>query len=349
MKKTSTILVLLFCAVIGRSQAVDLNDLVDFTSFDVQKFDAHIGRKSFKRDYNSPRETQTNYNYFQRKKVKGEEITRKISFQEGNEPMVCYQTSSAKEFNQLKNKMLDNGFHCYEQAAEETRPLLYQKNAYTINTSTEVIDSITYYTMVLSRMPVPKLKDINYVEDLLQLRSHEALVNLFGSSNVLQDKFRFSETEMSSCSVLFPNTAREVIFVWDDEANYRKIAFLLIGKHAETRATQSFSRQVEQNEWTSKQGVYQNMTLKELQDLNGGKLQFYGWSSEQPGVLTAANSGKLDFKKINIILSCLDCNDNKVYQASLIDSQKAIADEKRIYVSAIIILPEKEKPAVAVR
>jgi hypothetical protein len=349
MKKTSAILVLLFYAAIGRSQSIDLNDLVDFTNFDIQKFDAHIGRKSFKRDYNSPRETQSNYNYFQTKKIKGEEVIRKVSFQEGSEPAICYQTSSANEFNRLKEKMLDRGFRCYEKTAEESRPLLYQKSEYTINTSMEVIDSVTYYTMVFTRLPLPKPKDINYVEDLLQLNSHEALMEMFGSSNVLQDKFSFSESEMSNCSVLFPNTAREVIFVWDDEANYRKIAFLLIGKHAETKGTQSFSRQVEQNEWVSKQGVYQNMTLKELQDLNGGKLQFYGWKSEQPGVLTAANSGKLDFKKLNIILSCLDCSENQVYQASLIDSQKAIADEKRIYVSGLIILPEKDKPAVAAR
>jgi hypothetical protein len=349
MKKTSAILVLLFYAATGRSQSIDLNDLVDFTSFDIQKFDAHIGRKSFKRDYNSPRETQTNYNYFQSKKIKGEEITRKISYQQGAEPSVCYQTTSAKEYSQLKNRMLKEGFQCYESPEADTRPLLYQKSAYTINTSMEVIDSVNYYTMVFSRIPLPKLKDINYVEDLLQLKSHEALIDLFGRSNVQQDKFRFSETELSNCSVLFPNTPREVIFVWDDEANYRKIAFLLIGKHAETRGTQNFSRQVEQNEWMSKQGVYQNMTLKELQDLNGAKMQFYGWASEQPGVLTAANSGKLDFKKINIILSCLDCSGNNVYQASLIDSQKAIADEKRIYVSAMVILPEKDKPAVAVR
>jgi hypothetical protein len=349
MKKTSVILVLLFYAATGRSQSIDLNDLVDFTSFDIQKFDAHIGRKSFKRDYDSPRETQTNYNYFQSKKIKGEQVTRKISFQEGSEPAVCYQTTSAKEFNHLKNRMLKDGFHCYENAEGDTKPLLYQKSAYTINTSMEMIDSVNYYTLVFSRMALPKLKDINYVEDLLQLNSHEALVDLFGSPSVLQDKFRFSETEMSNCSVLFPNTAREVIFVWDDESNFRKIAFLLIGKHAETRGTQTFSRQVEQNEWISRQGVYQNMTLKELQDLNGSKLQFYGWSSEQPGVLTSTNSGKLDFKKINIILSCLDCSGNQVYQASMVDSQKAIADEKRIYVSAMIILPEKDKPAVAVR
>jgi hypothetical protein len=95
----------------------------------------------------------------------------------------------------------------------------------------------------------------------------------------------------------------------------------------------------------SKQGVYQNMTLKELQELNGGAVQFYGWASDQPGVLAPAATGKLDFKKLGIILNCLDCSGNNVYQTALIDSKRAIADEKRIYVSAMIILPEKEKNA----
>ena len=350
MKKIPVLLALLFCAVTGRSQQVDLKDLVEFTDLDVQKFDAHIGRKAFKRDYNSPRETQSNYNYFQVKKVKkGEPITRKISYQQASEPVVCYQTTSEKEFSQLKHKMLDAGFRCYENQEDAEKPLLYQKGPYAINTSTEIIDSAVYYTLVLNRLAVPKLKDINYVEDLLQVSSHEVLVDLFGHSNVQQDIFRFSETETNTCSVLFPNTPREVIFIWDDEANYRRISFLLIGKHAETRGTSGFSRQVEQNEWVSRQGVYQNMTLRELQELNGGKVQFYGWASEQPGVLTPANTGKIDFKKLGIVLSCLDCSGNKIYQTSLVDSQRAIADDKRIYVSAMIILPEKEKSSTAKR
>jgi hypothetical protein len=349
MKKIPAILALLFYAGLCRSQTIDLNDLVDFTGFDVQKFDAHLGRKSFKRDYNSPKETQTNYNYFQARKIKGEEIIRKISFQDGIAPIICYQTNSLKEYNHLKNKIKDLGFYCYEKNPDDSKPVLYQKNSYTINTSLEIIDSTKFYTLVVNKMQLPKLKDITYVEDLLNIKSHEALVSVFGAENVLKDVFRFSEAEVNKCSVLFPNTAREVIFIWDDENNYRKISFLLIGKHAETSGTANFNRQVMQNVWQSKQGVFQGMTLQELQKLNGSHLQFYGWSSEQPGVLAQNNQGNIDFKKISVVLNCLNCGGNNAYQASLIDSNNAIADDKKIYVSAMIILPEKDKPAVASR
>jgi hypothetical protein len=349
MKKIPAILVLLLYAGLCRSQTIDLDDLVDFTGFDVQKFDAHLGRKSFKRDYNSPRETQTNYNYYQAKKIKGEEVLRKISFQEGAEPTICYQTTSQKEYSHLKKKMIDLGFHCYEKNADDSHPLLYQKNTFTINTSYEIIDSTLFYTLVLNKATLPKLKDIVYVEDLLNIKSHEALVNLFGASNVTQDIFRFSESEVNKCSVLFPNTPREVIFIWEDENNYRKISFLLIGKHAETSGTADFTRQVMQNEWHSKQGVFQGMTLQELQQLNGITMQFYDWNSEQPGVLASTNQGKIDFKKLGIVLSCLNCSGSRAYNTSLISSQTAIADEKKVYVSAMIILPEKDKTSVVTR
>jgi hypothetical protein len=349
MKKIPAVLVLLLYAGLCRCQSIDLNDLVDYTNWDIQKFDAHLGRKSFKRDYNSPKETQANYNYYQKKKIKGEEVVRKFSYQQGNDPVICYQTSSEKEYNSLKKEILHEGFHCYDNDPNDTKPLLFQKNAWTISTSREIIDSTTLYTLVVNKIPVPKIKDITYAEDLLNFKSHEALVNAFGSSNVTMDLFRFSESETNRCSVLFPNTSREVIFIWEDEVNYRKISFLLIGKHAETTGTANFTRQVIQNEWQSKQGVFQGMTLKELQDLNGSNLQFYGWASEQPGVLAQTNQGKIDFKKLGIVLNCLNCSGNKVYNTSLVNSDNAIADERKVYVSAMIILPEKDKSAVASR
>jgi len=323
------------------AQSFQLNDLVGFTSFNVQKFDAHISKKEYKRDYYSPKETRTVYNYTQRKKSK-ENTARSISMQEENHrTIICYQTSSKEEFNKLKEQIDKEGFKSY--AGKTPGSEVLQKDNFLVNISIEVKDSTTLFTCLLERKELPRAKDITYAEDLLNVSSHEYLCLLFGKDNVKKDVFYYSPTEMNKCSILFPNTNREVVFIWHDETNYRQTAFLVIGGNSKTNSSSNFNQQIEQNAWRSRQGLYTGMSLAELQILNGKELRFYSWHLDQAGMLAPKNTGQIDFTRIDIVLNCLNCNENRFQQVNVINSENAISENRKIYVSTMIILPEEDK------
>ena len=74
------------------------------------------------------------------------------------------------------------------------------------------------------------MREIVFAEDLLTLDSHEFLVAAFGKGNVKEDWFYFTAENRKKCSVIFPNTSRQAIFIWEDEDNRREISFILIGE-----------------------------------------------------------------------------------------------------------------------
>jgi hypothetical protein len=352
MKFYALALTLLLTGVAKAQRSFDLSDLLDFTGYSISKFDGHIAKKSWHRDYESPRESRTNYNYIQvKKKSKTEEpeVVHKLSFiEKPGAPVIEYQTSSREEFDRLRHDLKKQGFITYSTEADATTPLLYQRESTVVGTSVEIQDSTTLYTMRIEKEVLPKLREIQYAEDLLPLRSHEYLLATFGPQNVVRDVFHYSESETNRCSVLFPNTPREVIFIWDDETNYRDVSFLIIGGNLLNSGSARNSTMVTTNEWQSKQGVYAGMKLEELQALNQGKVSFHGFSTEKPGMLTSTSGGKLDFNRLGIVLSCLNCaNSNTAAERQkVVDSEAAMQDERKVYVSSMIIIPEKEKKQV---
>ncbi|RYY88403.1 MAG: hypothetical protein EOO15_09180 [Chitinophagaceae bacterium] len=347
MKKIYSLFLLLLLTGVSQAQHFDLNDLLNFTGYSVSKFDAFIGKKSYQRDYESPAETRSNYNYIEvrkNKKKDGEEVVHKLSFQEkSGAPVIAYQTTSLDEFNDIRKDLRKKGFVVYAPETDPMKPLLYQSENTTVATSVEIRDTLTFYSVRVEREMLPKLRDIAYAEDLLPLKSHEYLCTVFGAGNVSKDIFRYSEADSNICSVLFPNTPREVIFIWEDETNFRDPSFLIIGGNMLTNGTARNSSMVSSNEWQSKQGVYAGMKLEELQELNQSKVSFHGFSTEKPGMLMKASGGKLDFNHLGVVLSCLNCTNNKIEGQAVVDSETALQDERKVYVSSIIIIPEKEK------
>ncbi|TCJ11986.1 hypothetical protein EPD60_15620 [Flaviaesturariibacter flavus] len=345
-------LTLLLTGVAKAQQSFDLNDLLDFTGYSISKFDGHIAKKSWLRDYESPRETRTNYNYIQvKKKRKSEdtEVIHRLSFIERpGAPVIEYQTSSLEEFDNLRHDLKKQGFITYTPSNDLSVPVLYQHENTVVGTSLEIQDSTTFYTVRVEKQVLPRLREIQYAEDLLALKSHEYLLATFGPQNVSRDVFHYTESDTNHCSVLFPNTPREVIFIWEDEANYRDISFLIIGGNMLTNGTARNANMITSNEWQSKQGVYAGMKLEELQALNQGKVSFHGFGSEKPGMLTKTSGGKLDFDHLGIVLSCLNCaNSNTAAERqSVVDSESAMQEDRKVYVSSIIIIPEKEKKQV---
>jgi hypothetical protein len=187
---------------------------------------------------------------------------------------------------------------------------------------------------------LPGAKEMHYAEDLLQLNSHDHLVAVYGAAHVKKDKFYFSDEEVNKCSVLFPNTNMQIIFIWKDEVNSRDVSFLIVGGHLRAENSLTYHKQIELNTWQSNQGIRSGMSLKELQQLNEAPLYFYGWESEQPGVLINKNNGRIDFKNIRIVLDCFDCSEDKYYtKSNIISSADILRENRRVFISTIIVLP----------
>jgi hypothetical protein len=128
--------------------------------------------------------------------------------------------------------------------------------------------------------------------------------------------------------------------MWKDQINNKGISYLMIGGQLRAQSSQSFQRTVEMNKWQSKQGIYLGMTLKDLEKLNGAPIYFYGWETEQPGMVNPKNKGNLDFKHLGVQLNCLDCNEDKYYtKGDLINSSDVIQQNGRVFVSTLVLMP----------
>ena len=343
-------LILPFVFGLANAQDFDLRDLVGYTEYNVSKFDQHIAKKSFKRDYFSPKESTTSYTYFQSKKSKKGQVVKTISYQAvKDKTFIGYQTSSEQESNEIKEQIKRAGFiHYAGKKVADAKPLLFQKDNYTITTSIEIKDSTTLYSFLVEKKDLPRAREVVFAEDLAKFNSHEYLVTAFGAQHVVKDVFYYSEKETNKCSVLYPNTNREVIFIWGDEENFRTINFMMIGGGLLTKSSSNVNRTIEHNVWRSNQGIYSGMSLQELQELNGSDLSFYGWHLDQAGMLAPRNSGQIDFKKVGIVLNCLNCNDRSYKPVNIVKSSDQLAQERKVYVSTLIIIPEKEEAATAI-
>jgi hypothetical protein len=342
MKKFYT-LTLLFIGIfqITVGQSFTLKDLMEFSGDKSDKLTNHILRKDYRQDFNDADRRNV---YVYSKQEKGIPVRREIEFNSAlQEDHIAYKTTSAAEKFEFEKQIIKEGFVNYDPNAKET---FLQKDQYTLHVVTESLEDRPVYSYSLVKRQLPKISEINFAEDLLMLNSHEYIAAVFGADNVVKETFHFSETETSKCSVLFPGTPREAIFIWNDQHYYRDIDLVVLGGSLNTMTTKYL--RLPHNQWRSKQGVHAGMPLKDLELLNGGPVSFYGWASEMAGILLPSNAGNLNFKKLGLVLNCLNCEESATAKMPVVNS-KSETDDRRIYVTTLIMVPEKQKQVTALR
>jgi len=254
---------------------------------------------------------------------------------------LTYQTASREEFDALKAQLKEVGFYCNgDDEPGMTGQLLFQYKDVTVTVFTETKDSITTCSLLFCKKTFPDPKDIYYADDLLCFTSHEYLVHYFGEENVKKDIYYFSGNELAKCSVLFLNTGRQVVFIWNDEVNKRDIANLLFGGQQKLKSLIDSDRFIAESNWIFKSGIHAGMPLYELRMLNGGDLKFYGSNSANAGIVVAENNGKINFKKEEVVLGCMNCNDGKYASASILHADDAITDGRILFVLSVVLNPE---------
>jgi hypothetical protein len=342
MKQLICLLLLLpsLCSHAQKSE-FSIKELVLFTSIPTNKFSGYISRKGYK-----PQPEYTSIvgdaapAYF--KTSKDKTIEKLVGrYDKSDTAAIFFQTNSRFEFDELKTDLQEDGF---EPEAVDTsvgqQPTFYQRGDILIYPVAKKEEDKTIYGFTIERKLLPKGNEILYAEDLLRLNSHQYIASVFGSNHVKKDVFYFSEKEINKCSVLFPNTSLQVIFIWKDGKNNRDIAYIMIGGELRSKSSEGFEKAIEMNKWRSKQGIYLGMSLRELEKLNENPVKFFGWESDQPGIVYPKNQGKLDFQNLGVQLNCLDCNEDKYYsKTNLLTSTDVIQQNGRVYISTLILMP----------
>lgn len=316
---------------------VDLKMLMRLLNLNQSKLENHLQKKGYKRAGAFVPDDA----FAKVKKEKSGTIVRsfQIAEKEGGYDLI-YKTTSQQEYAELEKELLSSGFYNSAAKTNNAGSLYYQKKDLVLSCYSEPADSTLLYVVRANKKTIPKLKEIVFAEDLLQLDSHEYLSEAFGKQNVKKDLFPLSPTVSKPCTIIFPNTSRQAIFLWNDEENLRDISCIIIGE--QLNADKDVNA-VRLSNWRSSQGVYCGMSLREMESLNREPVSFYNWRTEAAGFLAPQNKGAIDFTKIKPVFNCMNCNFLYVDAAvDIIQSNYSINENQKVYVGSFAILPEKK-------
>lgn len=240
-----------------------------------------------------------------------------------------YHTNSSAEKDFLKINLKANGYSGDSD--------FYQRNNITVKVSASVKEADTSWSFFVKTQLLPRVKEIIFAEDLLAFNSHEMLRFYFGDKNLKKDLYYFSDKEISKCSVLFPNSNRQVVFIWEDEKNNYQLGQIYIGAQLSLGSSEDNQRNAGENAWQLKNGIKTGMSLYQLRLLNGTDFNFGGGRSPYTGLVFADGKGKFDFSKENIILGCINCNDPDFEKAEIVNSDDALQEKRIIFVHTIVL------------
>jgi hypothetical protein len=258
-----------------------------------------------------------------------------------------YCTSSYNECKDIIKSLKEKGFYCENENFQS--PFLYQRNDVLVKLTSKQEDTLLCYNFLVNKVKLPAAGDIHYAEDFLAFPSHENLEYIFGKSNVQKDVYYFSDSDIVKCSILFPNSNRQIIFVWKDELNRTGISHLLVGNSLRGNKSRENDKPVSENVWTLRNGLRANMSLLELLRINDAGFNFYGWNSQYPGIVVPVKNGNIDFKSTGVVLSCLNCSGSDFLNREIISADEAIENSKKLFVLAVIIMPHKDNSSAVRR
>lgn len=342
------VIFVLLCPAICRGQeaAFTVDDLVKISTLSPQSYDDFIEKKGYPIKRRNIMEDAMGFSFYE-KQQKGAldsaavVVNRSVDvYKKDDTWCVVLRTSSSDEFTSIRSRLKKMDFYCYAESDTCTQvPLLFQKKAITIQAICSSEDGEPVYTFVIKKKDMPSISTVRYADDLLKFSSHEYLVACFGENNVKRDIYVFSDKESKKCSVLFPNTDEQAVFIWEDENNYRKISYVLIAGAISTPDAKKFTGSFSHNKWELKNGIYQGMRIGDLLRLNSSDFKFFGNQSEYSMMVEPKVTGSINFKWIGIGFNCFNCDRAAILDKQKVSASDAVNNNLAMHVSCIMISP----------
>jgi len=332
-------------------QVIPAIEITDAVTIAKQKFDSYLSKKGFAFIGTSYQADTISREYNFRSTAKNKfkdsvqlSIQRSLfSYSTKEDFSFTYHTSSKDEYRQIRNELIKAGF--YTNKVNDTlleKKVLFQSKDMTVFMAFDRLDdTLGDYTFTARKQVLPKPKEIEYAEDLIVFDSHEYLKFYFGEANVKRDIYYLSDTKIGKCSVLFPNSDKQVVFLWSDQLNNRNLSKIYIGGQLMAESSLEYDKNVAENIWRLRNGIHSGMSLYALRLLNDAAFNFNAGKSANSGMVFTDSTGKVDFKAENIILGCMNCNDNRYLRQTVLNSDDAIAEERILFVHTIILDPAK--------
>lgn len=347
MKKILFILLWVILSTATQSQDLPADKLISMLSASLTKAENQLKDKKyvFSGIENSGDTSFRSYEYrpaSASRKKQADATSRKCVFTLlKNTSTLTYQTSSEAEYRKIIETLKKDGFYCeYEKDSSITpSTYLYQHEVYSAEACVKKSEGSDMYSITFFKKIFSPTNNLQTAEELLEFTSHEYLVHYFGEKNVKKDLYYFADNDIVNCSVLFINTKRQVIFVWKDGLNRRKISNLLFGGQHNLKSQQTYESVIAENAWMLKSGLRIGMPLIELRTLNDQNIAFCGGKAPNPGLVLPESSNKIDFSAADVILGCNNCNDEKFLTARQMYSDRAMDDGRILFVLSIVLYP----------
>jgi hypothetical protein len=321
-------------------KSVTVDDLLALSTLSPKNFDNYMEKKGYVAINRGFKDNATAVTFSEKRSFSDSNtISRTVDvYKKENAWCFLLETSSKQEFQDGMNTLKKFGFF-YDNIKDTSQPsaILFQKGGVSVISNAVVKDEGQVYTFLLEKKNFPDPGNVQYGEDLLKFDSHEHLASYFGEGNVKKDVYYFSEQESKNCSVLFPNSSRQAVFIWDDEINLYKVSFVIISGNITTASSATFSGNFSQNAWKLKSGIYSGMRIKDLLKLNANDFNFYGRDSEFSFMIVPEKTRYIDFTRVGVMLDCFDCRGSSLLDAAKVSAADAADHELALFVSCIMI------------
>lgn len=107
-----------------------------------------------------------------------------------------------------------------------------------------------------------------------------SIIEAYGKENVKREEVAIGEGEIVVASIVFPNTANELIVEWLEGAEYKKLSRIRIEQ--------------ENAQWVTEEGIKVGTSLEELIKINGKDFFFYGFDWDYGGTTNDWNDGNVN-------------------------------------------------------
>ncbi|MDP4284635.1 MAG: hypothetical protein Q8891_09435 [Bacteroidota bacterium] len=342
MKRLLLILIFLNCANSKtQGQSFNIDDLISMAYLPSEKINRFMNKKGFVHVRANPDSNGIVARFTWKRSSNNDDklIKRYIDLiKKGDTRYILFHTSILNDFRDGENRLIKDGFF-YDDKVDISKEssVLFQKRNISIQATDETGNDVPDYTFLLKQKEIPDINNIKYADDLLRFDSHEYLVSFFGEQSVKKDFYFFSKNELKKCSVLFENTNRQVVFVWGDQNNLNDLSYIIISNLMPTKAGITNSSLTGNNEWQTQNGIHTGMTIKELLKLNKMDFGIYGNQSELAFMVKPGQNDGIDFNKTAVMLSCDNCNDNKIFDQPLVSAIEVVKKNLPMRVFDIVI------------